>query len=319
MEFKHSEERQMLVDTLARYLQNEYPLTARNTAAASAEGFNTDQWATLAELGILGAFFPENQGGFGGSAYDVIAVFEELGRALVVEPLLDCALLPGQLLAAAGDLDRLSDVIDGSTRITTAVVQDGNQVVPLKARSCDGDWILNGDGPMVKFANGADSVIVAAQTGQSAAQVSLFMVQQDHPGFTHTHHQIFDGGSVSDLNFEHVRLNGNAIIGPLNGAGKLVNTAESWAILAICAEALGIMEAIKATTLDYLRTRTQFGTVIGRFQALQHRMAQVLLEIEQARSAVINAAAAMTSDTFERQRALSAAKILYWAYWHARG
>ena len=88
-----------------------------------------------------------------------------------------------------------------------------------------------------------------------------------------------------------------------------MNTAESWAILAICAEALGIMEAIKATTLDYLRTRTQFGTVIGRFQALQHRMAQVLLEIEQARSAVINAAAAMTSDTFERQRALSAAKF----------
>ena len=99
------------------------------------------------------------------------------------------------------------------------------------------------------------------------------------------------------------------MIGPFNGAGPLVKTAKQWAILAICAEALGIMEAIKTITLEYLRTRTQFGTVIGRFQALQHRMAQLLLEIEQARSAVINAAAAMTSDLNQRQRAVSAAKF----------
>ena len=97
MEFKHTEERQMLVDTLARYLQNEYPLAARNKAAISEHGFSAGQWDTFAELGILGAFFTEDQGGFGGSAFDVAAVFEELGRALVVEPLLDCALRPGAL------------------------------------------------------------------------------------------------------------------------------------------------------------------------------------------------------------------------------
>lgn len=309
MEFKHSDERQMLVDTLARYLKNEYPLSARNAAAVSAEGFDTGQWQTLADLGIFGAFFSEDQGGFGGSAYDVIAVFEELGRALVVEPLLDCALLPGQLLAAVGDLDRLSEVIEGSTRITVAMDQGDHQIAALRPTPTDGYWIITGDVPMVKFAKGADAIIVAAQTAEDPAQVSLFMVPEDQAGVVYTHHQTFDGGSVSDLHFDNVRLCENAMIGPLNGAGTLVKTAKQWAILAICAEALGIMEAIKTTTLEYLRTRTQFGTVIGRFQALQHRMAQLLLEIEQARSAVINAAAAMTSDLNQRQRAVSAAKF----------
>ena len=114
--------------------------------------------------------------------------------------------------------------------------------------------------------------------------------------------------SLSELHFDTVELERAALLGPLHGALDIIGDANAWACLAICAEALGIMEAIKEATLDYLRTRTQFGTVIGRFQALQHRMAQVLLEIEQARSAVINASASMTKNRAERDRALSAAK-----------
>ncbi|WP_439104434.1 acyl-CoA dehydrogenase family protein [Celeribacter marinus] len=308
MEFNHTEERQMLIDTLARYLQNEYPLKDRNDAAISEHGFNPGQWDTLAELGILGAFFPEDQGGFGGSAFDITAVFEELGRKLVVEPLLDCALRPGQLLAGMGDPDRLTDIISGAHRYVAALGDSHGDLMPVTATRAGTQWVLNGVSPLVKFGSGADAILVEAQSGMDALHTSLFVLKPATKGLTMTHHATFDGGSVSDIHFDNVVLSAEALLGSEHGAKDVIRTAEAWSCLAICAEALGIMETIKADTLDYLRTRSQFGTVIGRFQALQHRMAQVLLEIEQARSAVINAAAAMTKDAAERDRAISAAK-----------
>ena len=308
MEFKHTEERQMLVDTLARYLQNEYPLAVRNKAAISEHGFSAGQWDTFAELGILGAFFTEDQGGFGGSAFDVAAVFEELGRALVVEPLLDCALRPGHLLAAVGDLDRLSDIVSGSSRYVAAIGGADSIAPQVSATQTAIGWVLNGTAAQVKFASGEDALIVAAQTGEDEPMMSLFVIESQAKGIAMAHHGTFDGGSLSELHFVTVELECAALLGPLHGALDIIGDANAWACLAICAEALGIMEAIKEATLDYLRTRTQFGTVIGRFQALQHRMAQVLLEIEQARSAVINASASMTKNRAERDRALSAAK-----------
>jgi len=306
MDFTHTEERQMVVDTLARYVQNEYSLPDRNAAAASSQGFSNAHWSNLAELGMFGVFFTEEQGGFGGSAFDVAAVFEELGRGLVVEPLLDCALRPGHVLAAAGDFERLSDILTGASRY---VVAHGHATSgSVTAKQSDAGWVLNGTATMVKFAAGVDNIILSVQSGTEASQVSLFLLDPAASGVAMTHHDTFDGGSASDIHFTDLAITGDALLGPVHDGDAILQTGENWACLAICAEALGIMEAIKETTLDYLRTRTQFGTVIGRFQALQHRMAQVLLEIEQARSAVINAATAMSKSDTERDKALSAAK-----------
>ncbi|UYP69168.1 acyl-CoA dehydrogenase [Thalassobacter stenotrophicus] len=306
MDFTHTEERQMVVDTLARYIQNEYNLSDRNDAAASTQGFRDAHWNNLAELGMFGAFFTEEQGGFGGSAFDVAAVFQELGRGLVVEPLLDCVLRSGHVLAAAGDFERLAKVITGASRYVVAQAHTTSDRVT--AKQSEAGWILNGTAPMVKFAAGADTIILSAQSGADAAQASFFLIDPTANGVAITHHDTFDGGSASDIHFADLAISSDALLGSAHHADTIVRTAENWACLAICAEALGIMEAIKETTLDYLRTRTQFGTVIGRFQALQHRMAQVLLEIEQARSAVINAAAAMNKSETDCGKALSAAK-----------
>lgn len=306
MEFKHSEERQMLIDMLARYLQNDYPLQARNIAAESDAGFSDAQWRSFCDLGIAGAFFDEDQGGFGGSAFDIVAVFENLGRALVVEPLLDCGLLPGQLFAAAGETRHLADVIGGVRRFAVAL-PEGNKTACHATRT-DLGWTLTGTSAQVSFATATDAVLVTARTGAEAADMTLFLVPVDAPGLSLVRFGTFDGGSVADLGFEGVQLGDDHRIGPAHGAAPLVATARAWGTVAICAEALGIMETIKAMTLDYLRTRSQFGTTIGRFQALQHRMAQVLLEIEQARSAVINAAAAMDQPEEQRDRMISAAK-----------
>ncbi|MEN8840866.1 MAG: acyl-CoA dehydrogenase [Octadecabacter sp.] len=307
MNFTHTEERQMVVDTLARYVQNEYSLQDRNAAAASDQGFSDIHWNNLSELGMFGAFFTEAQGGFGGGAFDIAAVFEELGRGLVVEPLLDCVLRPGNILAAAEDLDRLSNLLAGTDRY--AVAQGHTTRDGVTAKESKTGWLLNGAAKMVKFATGTDVIIVSAQSGTDASQVSLFLIDPTSSGVEMTNHSTFDGGSVSDIHFVNLAITHDALLGPLHGGTALLREAESWACLAICAEALGIMEAIKETTLDYLRTRTQFGKVIGRFQALQHRMAQILLEIEQARSAVINASVSMDKSELERDRALSAAKF----------
>jgi len=308
MDFNHTEERQMLVDTLARYLQNEYSITARNVAARSPQGFDSKQWLALTELGILGAFFTEEEGGYGGSAFDIIAVFEELGKALCVEPLLDCGLLPGRLLASAGMQDALAEIIEGTRRLAVALGEPGAPGLSVTARETEDGWVLNGTLSMVKFAQGTDAVIVAAQSGSDASAVSLFVVDLDAAGVTIETYETFDGGSFSDLDFNAVSIATGALVGPFHAASPLITSAQSTACMAICAEALGIMEAIKILTLDYLRTRSQFGTVIGKFQALQHRMAQILLEIEQARSAVINAAAAQDAAPDIRDRAVAAAK-----------
>lgn len=312
MDFKHTEERQMLTDTIQRYLQNEYALPDRNASAHSPRGFDQKHWSAFAELGLIGAFFKEEHGGFGGSGFDVICVFEALGRALVTEPLADCALMAGHILAATGDVDRLPDVISGELRLATAFDEydaryDRSKCATTAAQTENG-WLLNGTKAMVKFAAQSSALVVSAQTGDGAGQISLFVIPLTAPGLTLTPHALFEGGQAADVVLTDVDVPNEAVIGQLNEGGELIEQATAWGLLAICAEALGIMETIKTVTLEYLRTRKQFGTEIGRFQALQHRMSQVLLEIEQARSAVINAAAAMEKPSNERACVLSAAK-----------
>ena len=228
MDFKHTEERQMLIDTIRRYLQNEYELVDRNNAACSAQGFDDKHWQAFAELGLLGAFFEEQDGGFGGFGYDIFCVFEELGRALVVEPLADCALIPGKILAEIGDMERLSKIIEGELRIAVAFdeydARYDRSRCSTTAKRTENGWELDGAKAMVKYAGQSASMLVSAQTGDCSDQLSVFIVPIDTQGVTQVAHTLFDGGQAADVALTKVALPPEALIGALNEGNELGST-----------------------------------------------------------------------------------------------
>ncbi len=302
MDFTHTDTRRMLADTIERYLRDKYPLAPRVEAGNAAPGFQPAHYEGLAELGVIAALFPEDQGGFGGEGFDIAVVFEELGKRLVNEPALDNALVPGPILAAAGKMDAVEEIIAGSARYALAAEEpqafyDLTEVETKAVKSGDG-YALSGTKAVVKYASGCAGFIVSARTD---AGISLFLVAPDAVELRE--YNTVDGGQACEITLDGAP--GEMLVE--DGASAL-DAASGRAIVALSAEALGIMAAIREMTIDYLRQRKQFGVPIGKFQALQHRMAEMLLEIEQARSAVINAAAALEKPQPERDRVLAATK-----------
>lgn len=318
MNFEHSEDRRMLADSLNRFIAEQYAFDTRDRIAKSPEGFSADIWRQFAELGVIGALFGEADGGFGGGGFDIAVVFEALGRGLVVEPLLG-AVMAGEAISAAGNETQkalLAEIIGGTTIATLAHDEAGShyelaRVETRAARSADG-WVLDGAKVVVQQGAQADLFVVSARTAGAVddeAGISLFLVPAKTAGLAVRECPAIDGGRVAELRFDKLALGADALLGTEGQAHATLERAIGRGVLALCAEALGAMEAAKTETLEYLRTRKQFGMLIGSFQALQHRMADLLLEIEQARSAVINAAAAIDADRVTRERALSAAKF----------
>jgi alkylation response protein AidB-like acyl-CoA dehydrogenase len=248
-------------------------------------------------------------------------VFESLGRGLVVEPFLD-TLIVGQAIARSGnDAQRalLGGLIDGSRIVALAHGEPDShyelaRVTTRAERNGDGDgsaWQLNGAKAVVQHGEQAALFLVSARTegaDDSEAGVTLFLVPRDAPGVSVRGYPKIDGGRAAEVSFENVILGDDALLGAAGNGFATLEYAIACGVLALCSEAVGAMDVAKDYTLDYLRTRKQFGVAIGSFQALQHRMADMLLEIEQARSAVINAAAALGAERKVRERAVSAAK-----------
>ncbi len=317
MNFEHTEDRRMLADTLDRFLAEQYPIAARHAAAESATGYSAEVWNGLSALGAIGALFPEDVGGFGGDAFDVAVVFEHLGKGLVIEPFLG-ALVVGRAIVAAGSdahKARLGGILDGSTVAALAHDEAGGHYelayVGLQATKTADGYRLDGTKGVVLHGEAAGLLLVSARSSAGVDDengISLFLVPADTTGITRQGYRRVDGGRVAELTFDKVPLPASALLGEEGHGLAVLEQAVGWGLLALCAEAVGAMDVARQHTLDYLRTRRQFGVPIGSFQALQHRMADVLLDIEQARSAVINAAAAMNADRTTRERALSAAK-----------
>lgn len=319
MNFTPTDDRRMLADLLARYVSEQYPIATRHAIAASPEGYSPQQWRAFAELGVIGALFTEEQGGFGGAGFDLATVFEALGRGLVLEPLLASAVLAGSAIAHAGGgawHDTLGSLIDGS-RIATLAHEEPEsryelQRVATRARREGEGYVIAGRKAVVPLGGAAQLLVVSVRTAGEEADaegISLFAIPADTAGVRVRRYPNIDGTHAAEITFEDVRVPASALVGAEGEALASLEHAVGRGIVALCAEALGAMEAAKAMTIDYLQTRRQFGKPIGSFQALQHRMADVLLEIEQARSAVINAAAALEfGDRIARERALSAAK-----------
>jgi alkylation response protein AidB-like acyl-CoA dehydrogenase len=317
MNFQHTEDRRMLADSLNRFVSEQYGFATRDRIAKSPEGFSAELWSRFAELGIIGALFDEAHGGFGGGGFDIAVVFESLGRGLVIEPFLD-TLIVGQAIARSGNEQQqalLSGLIDGSRIVALAHDEPGthyetSRVSSHAERDADG-WVLTGAKAVVQHGEQAALRLVSARTsGRDDAEdgISLFLVPRDTAGVTVRGYRKIDGGRAAEIALEKVRIGHDALLGVAGDGYATLEYGIGCGILALCAEALGAMDVAKDHTLEYLRTRKQFGVPIGSFQALQHRMADLLLEIEQARSAVINAAAALGAARVTRERALSAAK-----------
>ncbi|CAN7648966.1 MULTISPECIES: acyl-CoA dehydrogenase family protein [unclassified Variovorax] len=318
MNFEHTEDRRMLADSLNRFIAEQYAFETRDRIAKSAQGFSTEIWQQFAELGVIGALFREEDGGFGGGGFDLAVVFEALGRGLVVEPLLG-AVMVGDAIAAAGSeaqKETLAEIIGGGTFAALAHDEPGTHYelahVQTRADRSGDRWLLNGAKAVVPQGEQVDLFLVSARSSgapDDEAGISLFLVPAKTKGVYVRGAPAIDGGRVAEVVLDGVTLPADALLGAEGQGHAVLERAVGRGVLALCAESLGAMEAAKTATLEYLRTRKQFGTLIGSFQALQHRMADLLLEIEQARSAVINAAAAIDdTDRATRERALSAAK-----------
>jgi alkylation response protein AidB-like acyl-CoA dehydrogenase len=309
MNFNHSEDRQMLADTLGRFLADRYDFATRQRIAHSEKGFDHEIWGALADLGVLGALFDKSLGGFGGSGFDIAVVFESLGRALCVEPFLG-ALMAGTLIGDRAEL--VERVVAGTALITLAHFEPNGRYDPsdtmTRAMRNGEQWVLSGAKAVVPQLESADLICVSARITDDPAGISLFLVPATAPGVAIRGYGMIDGGRGGELGLCDVVLEADALMGGEGMAFPAIERAIASGVVALSAEAVGIMDVIKETTVDYLRTRKQFGIPIGKFQALQHRMASVLLEIEQARSAMTNAAAASSQDRRDRERAVSAAK-----------
>jgi alkylation response protein AidB-like acyl-CoA dehydrogenase len=318
MNFEHTEDRRMLKDSLNRFVSEQYGADVRTQIAYGAEGYSPKLYAQLAELGTIGALFPEEVGGFAGAGFDISVVFECLGRGIVPEPLLGALLVGRALMLAGSDAqkEQLQSLMDATTIAALAHDEPGahhelNHVATTAKRE-GAHWVLNGVKGLVSFGEKADCLLVSARTSgatDSEAGISLFLVSGQTTGIKRRSFNRIDGGRASELVFDHVQVLADALVGSEGEGHAVLERVRGFALLALCAEALGAMDVAKDQTLEYLRTRKQFGAPIGSFQALQHRMVDVLLEVEQARSAVINAAAAIDAeDRVSREKALSAAK-----------
>lgn len=324
MNFDYTDEQQQLADSVRKVLAGSYGFEARKAILHSASGHSDSAWATFAELGLLAIALPEADGGFGGGAVDLMPVMEACGDALVLEPLLDNIALGGRLLAKAGNADQrgalLPGLADGSLKLAFASLEPGQRYsltpeATTASAQAHGGWLLNGAKSVVVGAASASRLIVSARTGGSAGQadgVSLFLVDPQAPGVTLNSSRTVDGLRAADVHFSNVALDAQALLGPAGGAQPLIDEAVDFATALLCADAIGAMQYANDATLEYLKTRKQFGVAIASFQVLQHRMVEMVICTEQARSMAILAAAKVDDPTIsprERARAVSAAKV----------
>lgn len=319
MDFSYNETQQMLRDTLARYLADNYDFDTRRKWIASDAGRDPAIWQALAtELGILGAPFAEEQGGLGGGAVENMIVMEQLGEAIAIEPYLQTVVIGGGALKAAGGAIAdavIPQIIAGEAVIAFAYAEPQGRYelhnLRTSARRDGAGWLLNGHKAVVYAAPWATHLLVTARTGgglRDADGVSLFLIEANLPGIVRRDYPTVDGFRASEIYFENCSVPGEALLGGEGAALPLVERIVDEATAAVCAEATGVMRRLHAGTMDYARQRKQFGRAISDFQVLQHRMVDMFMEVEQAVSMTLMATLKLGHSPAERAAAVSQAK-----------
>lgn len=321
MNFDYTEEQQMVRDSIARFVQDDYDWDTRRAIVDGDEGMSRDNWNTFAELGWLSIPFSEADGGFGGNIVDLSVVMEEMGKGLVVEPFFPTVILFGGLVARAGDEAQrgavLENLISGQTLGAFAYVerQSRFEISDCKttATASDGGFTLNGEKVVVFNGEHADQLVVLARTSGEQFDrdgLSLFLVDADAAGVSKVAYPMMDAQRVANITFDNVQLSSDALLGTEGGAMDVVDQVVREALIALAAEAVGIMGTLNAKTLEYTKTREQFGTAIGSFQALQHRMVDTMMAYEQAKSLLFKALCEYKIDPESADTTIHALKVL---------
>lgn len=319
MDFSYTEEQLLLRDTVARFLKDHYAFETFRKISRGEPGWRPQIWKQFAELGLLGASLPEEFGGLGGGALETMIVMEEFGKALVVEPYVATVVIGGGLLRHAGNAEQkqhwLPKIAAGETVMAFAFAEPQARYnladIVTIAKKQNGNYILNGHKAVVLGGPWADTLIVTARTGggqRDTGGISVFLVDKKSKGISTRDYPTVDGLHASEITFENVAVPASYLIGGEGEALPLVERAVDDAIAAHCAEAIGCMKVLLDATVQYSKTRKQFGVPIGKFQVLQHRMVDMFMQYEQAVSIALMATLKLNESEAERKKAVSAAK-----------
>jgi alkylation response protein AidB-like acyl-CoA dehydrogenase len=305
MNFEFNEEQKMLKESMQRWFQDNYSFDQRQVIAQSNDGFSRENWQTFAELGWLSIPFSETHGGFGGTVIDIAAMMEEFGKALVIEPAISTLVLFGGLLESSSNTavaaDLIPKIIEGSVLGALACFEpqaryDLSNIATTAVK--DGDnYLLTGQKSLVLGGANADYFIVSARTSGAVtddAGISLFLLKSDSLGLKVDSHQLMDGQRVADLSLENVSVSPDMLLSELDGAYPMLDDVVQKMNVAVSAEALGIMQKLNTTTVEYTKTRKQFGVQISSFQVLQHRMVDTFMAAEQTKSMLYGALCELT-------------------------
>jgi alkylation response protein AidB-like acyl-CoA dehydrogenase len=324
VDFSLSQQQSILQESVRRYCRENYDLSSRQQILRSADGFSAKHWAAFAELGWLGATLPEDAGGYGGSVVEAAIILEEFGRVLVLEPYLPSAVLAAQAIWRTAEVERartlLEPMVHGKHQLALAHTERAcngiTGVIETTARKIPGgNFVLSGKKTFVLGGNRAHQFIVSARTSGGRLNdrngISLFLVDHSASGLSRRSYRTLDGSGVADLTFNELVIPPDDLLGCEGTSLEAVQQAIDFAIVGLCAEAVGSMDKVISTTVDYLKTRRAYGTTLSTYQALQHQLADMLVELEMSRSILYRAFAAFAdSDRSEWQRAASAAKAL---------
>ena len=321
MDFELSGEQQMLRDNVVRLMKDRYGFEARKGYQASPHGWSETLWREYADMGLLGAPFSEDDGGYGGGAVETMIVMEEFGKALAIEPYLQTVVLCGALIKHGAGPEKRAELIGkiaaGDLRLSFAHAerQSGYDLydVALTARKDGAGFVLNGEKGLVGQGDSADALIVSARLSGGRRDrdgIGLFLVDANAPGVSRRGYPTQDGQRAAEIAFANVRVEPKDVFLEPGRALPVIERAIDETIAAVSAEAVGAMSEALAMTVEYMKTRKQFGVTIGSFQALQHRAADMTVALEQARSMMYLATMmAGEENAKERAKAISAAKV----------
>lgn len=319
MDFSYSEEQQMLQDSISKFISQDYDWDSRQAIASSDPGFSEKNWQLFAELGWLTVPFSEQDGGFGGSAVDLVVMMEEFGKGLLVEPFLANTVLAGSVLSQAASAEQklalLTPLMEGSLQLAFAYAEPQGRYnaasVECKAELSGDSVIINGHKCVVLNGEAADKLLVSVRTGGDIGDrdgISLVWLDADATGVRRETYATVDGQRAADIWFENVTVPRVNLLGEAGAAIDTIEQAIDRAALAACAEAVGAMQMSLMKTVEYTKIRKQFNVTLSSFQALQHRMANMFIEAEQSKSILLMAAMEMDRLAGRAAKAVSAAK-----------
>jgi len=319
MDFTLSDEQKLLKDSVDRLIADKYSLDARRVLVSSEDGFGRENWQTFADLGWLAIPFSEADGGLGGSAVEIMVLMEAFGRGLVVEPYLSTILTSASLIEALGDKEQksaiLPGVIEGKKLLAFAHAEPQARFtlsdIATGATTKGNGYSISGKKAVVFGGDSADQLIVSARvSGEQRDEegISLFLIDADAKGLVRRSYRTVDGLRAADVSLKDVQVGPRALLGKAGDAFATIENVIDKATAAVCAEAVGAMDVLHEQTLEYLKTREQFGVTLGKFQALQHRSVDMFIACQEARTMTYLATLSLDKPRNERIRAVSAAK-----------